>query len=613
MSAREVEAVGARPAWPAWAVVGALVTVVWMAHGGALGGGFHYDDHFAVAANPAVRSWQPTRAFLSADAVINEQQAAGYRPLTVISLALNYRLAGLKPGGYLATNLALHAFAAVLVFLLGLELLGDLRWAAVAGAAFALHPLNAEAVNYVTARSSLLSTVFALAAVWAFVRYAARRGGAWTLVAGLCACVGALLSKESAVALVVPVVAARWLLPVLQSAGPRAMRAAWAYTALAVLFVALFMALTAGGVAPRVPGPRPFWIFAELLGRSLALWVWPWPLGLDHRLTFILRFDAMLAAALVAAALGLVTVFVILVRRAPLAAWGLLWALAGLAPLAPLPWLTSVGLLQEHRMGFSAAGLALMTAALVGAAWTALGGMRARRVVAWGCVGAGVALTVGAVFVDRSRSAVWQDDRLLWEEVVRHWPENMVARINLGAAYMLRGEYERAETEYQTVQARSPGYPRVYYNMGLLALRRGRFEEAKAAFQRVIALNPVDDGAYAHLGILAWRAGDNVSAEAAFRSALRINPTQREALNNLAALYLGRREWSQALDLVTAALQRDPGALEAAYNRGLALAGLGRRAEAEAVLREVRERLPRDEKFDRYRTGIDDVLRQDAP
>jgi tetratricopeptide (TPR) repeat protein len=228
-------------------------------------------------------------------------------------------------------------------------------------------------------------------------------------------------------------------------------------------------------------------------------------------------------------------------------------------------------------------------------------------------VGAGVVLMVGAVFVDRSRSAVWQDDRLLWEEVVRHWPENMPARINLGAAYMSREEYERAEGEYRIVQAHSPYYPRVYYNLGLLALRQGRSEEAKAAFQRVIALNPLNDGAYSHLGILAWRAGDNVAAEAAFRSALRINPTQREALNNLAALYLGRREWSQALDLVTAALQRDPGALEAAYNRGLALAGLGRRAEAETVLREVRERLPPDEKFDRYRTGIDDVLDHDAP
>ena len=73
-----------------------------------------------------------------------------------------------------------------------------------------------------------------------------------------------------------------------------------------------------------------------------------------------------------------------------------------------------------------------------------------------------------------------------------------------------------------------------------------------------------------------------------------------------------RQEWSKALDMLTAALQRDPAFLEAAYNRGLALAGLGRRAEAEVVLREVRERLPADARFDKYRAGIGYVLEGSA-
>ncbi|MEO5657700.1 MAG: hypothetical protein ABIO65_03055, partial [Nitrospiria bacterium] len=68
-----------------------LAGAVMAAHGGALHGEFHYDDIFAIVQNPAVQVWQPMWYFTSATAVINEANAAGYRPLTVASLALNYR------------------------------------------------------------------------------------------------------------------------------------------------------------------------------------------------------------------------------------------------------------------------------------------------------------------------------------------------------------------------------------------------------------------------------------------------------------------------------------------------------------------------------------------
>ncbi len=616
MSTRGVAA-ASRSAWRVLAIMTALAAAVWAAHGAAVGGAFHYDDLFAVVSNPAVRSWQPARMFTSPDAVNSEHGAAIYRPLMVLSLAVNHRISGLDPFGYLATNAGLHLLIAAGIVLVGRELFGDLRWAVLAGLLFAVHPVNAEAVNYVTARSSLLATGFALGAAWAFIRCVEQKGGAGTLVAGLTAFAGAMLSKESAVALVAPLLAYAWLRPRTPhhpTAVSRAVRPLLAYGALALAYVILWRIVTAGGMsAPGPPAERPAWTLLEVVGRSMTLWIWPWPLGLDHPLTFLSRFDGLLAAVLALGAVGLLVVFVALVRRAPVAAWGLLWALAGLAPLAPLPWLTTVALLQEHRIGFSAAGLSWATAALVRVAWEAAGRRRSERIIRVGLACVGAVLGVVAVGVDRSRSAVWQDDRRLWAEVVERTPDNLPARINLGAAYMERGEYERAEAEYRSLLALAPGYPRAYYNLGLLALRRGRLDDAVSAFQRTVALAPRNSSAHTHLGILALRAGDEPAAEAAFQAALRIEPTQREALNNLAAVYLERREWSKALDLVDAALQRDPAYLEASYNKGVALAGLGREAEAEAVLRDVRGRLPPDVQFDRYRAGIDYLLAGGAP
>jgi tetratricopeptide (TPR) repeat protein len=153
----------------------------------------------------------------------------------------------------------------------------------------------------------------------------------------------------------------------------------------------------------------------------------------------------------------------------------------------------------------------------------------------------------------------------------------------------------------------------VYYNLGLLALRRERPDEALAAFERATALAPGDAAAWTHVGILSLRSGDAPRAERAFETALGIDPMQRDSLNNLATIYLERREWSKALDLTSVALQRDPNFLEAAYNRGVALAGLGRREEAVSELTAVRQRLPPEATFDRYRSGIDRLVGGERP
>lgn len=597
----------------------ALVTfgvLIWAAHGGALPGAFHYDDFYAFVQNPAVKTWHPLRYFTATDAGVAMFNTASYRPLTVWSFSATYRLAGMEPSSFLIVNMVLHGVASWLVFLIGRLVLGDARWAWLAGAVYAIHPINAEAVNYAVTRAALLSTVFGLASAWAFIRYAEHKGGRWLVLVGLAAFAGGLLSKESAVALVVPLLAYAWLRPtpaVEGGIGSRATRAAVVYAVLAALYVAFWTVVTSGVTNPPTPSVHPAWTFLEMLGRSLALWIWPWPLGLDHPLTFLSKFHDGLAVALVAGVVGLALAVIWLKSRAPVAAWGLVWAVAGLAPLAPLPWLTTIGLLQEQRMGFSAAGLSWTTAVLVRELWMAAGRQQAARWLRATIACAGVALAVVAVAIDRGRSAVWNDDRRLWAEVVERSPDNLLARINLGSAYMMHREYGRAKAVFEEILVLVPSYYRAHYNLGLLALRQNLTDEAAAAFQRAVHLNPQDADAQTNLGILALRAGDTRTAEAVFRIALDINPTQRDALNNLATIHLQRREFAVALDLVTAALRRDPEFLEASYNQGVALAGLGRHAEAATVLRDMRGRLPPDPAFDRYRTAIDHLLVGGAP
>jgi Tfp pilus assembly protein PilF len=330
-------------------------------------------------------------------------------------------------------------------------------------------------------------------------------------------------------------------------------------------------------------------------------------------------FDSTLAVLLVVALVGILAAVVVAVWHAPFAAWVAVWVAAGLSPLLPLPWLTTVGLLQEHRLGFSAVGLAWLTAAGARALIASL--QRTPRgvwLMRWIVMPIGVVIAVAAVSIDRARSAVWNDDRLVWEEVVRRSPEYLIARINLGSAYMAyynlgllalsRARYEDAQESFPPTTEDTPGDTEGHQVLGLEAARRQRFAAAAAAFQHVIALQPTDAKAHTQMGLIALRMGDDRSAEASYLTVLRYDPTNQDALNNLGNIFLQRREWARALEYLTAALQRDPQFLEAAYNRAVALVGLGRREEAYPILRDVESRLPREAKFEPYRVGITHLL-----
>jgi tetratricopeptide (TPR) repeat protein len=351
---------------------------------------------------------------------------------------------------------------------------------------------------------------------------------------------------------------------------------------------------------------------------------------------------------LVAAGLGGVVAGTVLWRRARLAAWSLIWVFAGFAPLLPLPWLTTKGLFQENRLAFSAVGLAWLTA------------MAARAIVARLCVGGGRArfargaaaaigalVAVGAVGMDRARSAVWNDDRTLWQEAVTRYPDNRGAHLNLGVAHMNRTQFDLAEDEFRRALAVSPGYPRAYYALGQLALRRerydearqwllrtlavvpdypnthyvlgelerkqGRVEEAVAAFRRTVELNPRDARAHERLGLLAQQAGNDAAAETSYRAALQHNPDSAIARNNLGTIYLKRRDWPRALEQFTLAARRDPTDVDVALNRMMALDALGRKEDARAAAEALLRTLPADARFDAYRRAAETIVGRGRP
>ncbi|MCD6288755.1 MAG: hypothetical protein J7M12_06530, partial [Candidatus Hydrogenedentes bacterium] len=134
-----------------------------LVYANSIDNGFHYNDERFIVDNGAIRHLLDIPAFF---------RTYPYRPLFTMSLAVNFALGKLAPVGYHILQLALHLVAVWLVYLLMKRLLESVSetnrhmWMpAIAAMLFALHPINTESVNYVSARADVLCCIFYLGAI----------------------------------------------------------------------------------------------------------------------------------------------------------------------------------------------------------------------------------------------------------------------------------------------------------------------------------------------------------------------------------------------------------------------------------------------------------------
>jgi len=172
---------------------------------------FILDDVPLILLNSTISAWRNWKIlFLTHIFYFKESgmpiQSLHYRPVFTLWLMLNRQLFGLIFPWWHLTSLLLHLSVSLLVYELGLELLKE-RWtAALAALLFALHPVHAESVAYVSVSTDLLATLFMLIALLCYMRFR-KQGCAPYLIASVLAAALAMLSKETAAMLPLMLVA----------------------------------------------------------------------------------------------------------------------------------------------------------------------------------------------------------------------------------------------------------------------------------------------------------------------------------------------------------------------------------------------------------------------
>ncbi len=418
-----------------------------------------------------------------------------YIPVTWISFGLDYLLWGMDSSGYHLTNILFHAATALAFYFLSLRLLGaarlgvtdsDLRiGSSLAALLFAIHPLRAESVAWVTERRDVLSGLFYVLSLIAYLKALDGRDRPsprwyWTSV-GFFA--GGLLSKSIVVSLPV-ILLALDVYPLQRLGGERGWRhtSVWLekvpYFALgAAATVIGFLALFTLGNTRSLAEMGPLYrTVLSIYGLAFYLWKSAMPFGLSplYQLDFTVTWLHFGAVG------GLLGVAVLVRRRWPA------FTVATIAYIATL--LPVLGIFQN---GPQAA--ADRYTYLAGLGWAVIvGGLAARRWAGRDMIRVVLSIWVVAMLpLTWQQVAIWHDSATLWSHAIALAPQNHAAHFNLAGAHEEAGRYAAAVAEYAEVARLSNRFRgRWYITIGW------NYEKAKvdrlalAAFRTALSLEP---------------------------------------------------------------------------------------------------------------------------
>jgi tetratricopeptide (TPR) repeat protein len=536
-----------------------------------------------------------------------------WHPLTWVSHMIDCQLFGLRPGPHHVVNLLFHIANVVLLFFVLKRVTAAFWPSAIVAALWAVHPLQVDTVAWVTERKNLLSALFWILAMGAYVRYAEKPGFKRYLPVFLAMSLG-LMAKPILVTLPCALLLLdfwplkRFQLAIVQNlpnaAGP-APQLHLPPQSLGRLFLEKLplFALSIGSSILTI-------VAHEKLGSLLADDILPIGLRLESALVSYTRYlgkmflpaglavfyphprewptsQVVLSAVLLLA----VTAFVLLlIRRAPALAVGWFWFLGVLLP--------TIGILQAGSQSIADRFMYLpLVGLLIAVVWGARAWLMSIRAGPTLLRAAPVILILACAATSNVQVRHWQNTYTLFSHALKVTecnyiayaavgtvlaengrtaeampffhkaleckPDHFECHIVLGNALVAQQKYEEAIEHYRQAVKVNPRSAEGYNGWGIALVRIGQAEQGLAKLDEALKINPHLAEAHFNRAIILQRAGRLDDAAAASREVRRLQSTNTVALMILGNGFITHRRFTEALQLFQHLLHLDPDNVEA--------------------------------------------------
>jgi len=543
-----------------------LIILGFVIYSNTLKSPFLFDDRAHIQENPRIRITELTLKNIAAAAF---KSVSPTRPVANISFALNYYFSRYDVTAYHLTNIIIHIFASVFLYLFvkntfrtpALRGHSHSGWIAFAAAIiWLIHPLQTQSVNYIVQRMNSLGAMFYILSVLLYVkaRLANReRRRSWHFYAG-CA-VATLLafgSKEMTATLPFFILLYEWYF--FQNLSARWLRRYLPYV-LAVFVLLIFVGLWYLGTSPvqnilSYYNRRDFTLTERLLTEPrvviyyISLLIYPNPtrLNLDHDFAISRSLlsppTTLLCISLIIVLIGLA--FYIAKKRR-LLSFCILWFFGNLFIESSF---IGLEIIFEHRLYLPSM---LVSTALAVSAW---------KWIKPGKVAISVLTVIALLFCvwTYQRNKVWADPVTLWKDCAAKSPQKPRANYNLANALRTQGKIDDAIGYYNRTLALDPNRADAHIGLARSYFDLEDIEKSLAHSNQALEIDPNCADAYYNIGVILSGQEKIDKAIEYYNQALRIKPWFPEPCNNIAVSFYKQGKIKEAINYWIKALRLKP-------------------------------------------------------
>ncbi len=602
-----------------------LIVIPVIAYANSLQNTFIYDDVFTITDNYFIRDWENFFDLFTHDYFQSSGEVT-YRPVVTLSYFIDYSIWQLNPVGFHLTNILLHIVNGVLVYMF-LSIVGrDKTISFLASILFALHPVLTEAVNGISYREDLLTTVFFLGSVLLFIQSTTRNPqyAIYHYPLSLFLYLLALCSKEMAITLPLIVFLLDWVFGGKNTLRKNIIRYYPGFILVSGFYLFLRFVWFHNPVEKQLLYPDNSFLtnlltMPKILSSYIKLLFFPVSFNAEYIIAYT---KTLFAAAFVYSMVFLGAVGVITYKyyyRSRCLFFSILWFFVTLSPMMNI--IPIANIMAERYLYLPSIGFCTIIACILTGVWKRIRIFFATRNIlyfdnspkgrdAWSYTPANtegksrvqksplplirqritgcqwyfpevvpVTLLILLLIVPYSlftvvRNRVWRDPFTFWSKTTEDSPDSSRAHNNLGMIYYQKGKTDFAIHEFQTAIAIESD-PEYHHNLGMAYQNKGMKEEALQEYYHVLAINPNSALTHNNMGNIFVDKGYTDEGILKFKEAIRLKPNYYDAHYNLGLAYFKKGLLDASIDEFKLAISYEPDHAEAHSCLGTAYANKG--------------------------------------